>query len=234
MNDSFYSQSPNAQNDNRTFIPGMRKKGEPAPDASTAPAVRLEFQQRPIAGILYSVSRDLQGEIFPVYIGRNTIGSSPESDIYLSEESVSHEHGLLLIRKLRMKDGSKRETMSISDFGSRFGTAINGRPLEEDVEPIKRGDIIRIGNAYNFVFIPLDSEDFGLLKSSNFSVIPRVENRPPVNTEFIAYMMPAATGPGQLVDDTVYPNTVGEEDEQTFYGRTTRKKEDHSDKQTML
>ena len=234
MNDSFYSQSANLQNDNRTFIPGMRKKGEPSPDAATAPAVRLEFQQRPIAGILYSVSRDLQGEIFPVYIGRNTIGSSPESDIYLSEQTVSPEHGLLLVRKLRMKDGSKRETLSISDFGSDFGTAINGLPLEEDVEPIKAGDIIRIGNAYTFVFIPLDSEDLGLLKAANFAAIPRVENRPPVNTEFVAYMMPPPIGPQQQADNTVYPNAVGEEDEQTFYGRTTRKNEDHSDKQTML
>lgn len=234
MNDSFYSKSPNIKNDTRTFIPGMRKKDDPLPDAAMAPAVRLEFQQRPIAGILYSVSRDLQGEIFPVYIGRNTIGSSPESDIYLSEESVSPEHCLLLIRKLRLKDGSKRETMSISDIGSRFGIAINGRSLEEEVEPIKMGDIIRIGNAYNFIFIPLDSEDFGLHKSSNFNAIPRKENRPPVNTEFIAYMMPTAIGSVQSVDNTVYPNTVGEEDEQTFYGRTTRKKEDHSDKQTML
>ena len=137
MNDSFYTQSPDAANDNRTYIPGMKRKAETAAagesgDAGNQQTVRIELQSRPLAGVLYSVSRDNCGELFPVYIGRNTIGCKPDCDIYLSEETVSPDHAILLIRKIGMPDGSKKVTMSIWDYESQYGTRINGERLDDD------------------------------------------------------------------------------------------------------
>ena len=227
MNDSFYTQSAEAKNESRTFIPGMKRKSD-SPSAVPgqeveSQAVRIELQRRPLAGVLYSVSRDNIGELFPVYIGRNTIGSKPESDIYLTEKSVDGDHAIFLIRKISMGDGSKRVTMSISDYGSEHGTTINGERLEDDVVPVKAGDVIGIGRAYKFYFMPLDSEELGLAPCRDFVATPRVENRPVVNTDYLAYMPPP-------VDTEVYPTSVGEEDEMAFYGRSSKKKEDHSNR----
>lgn len=232
QSDSFYTQSAGAKNENRTYIPGMKRKSDPQPGESAQAtqaqpqSVRIELQTRPLAGVLFSVSRDNCGELFPVYIGRNTIGSKPECDIYLSEQSVSPDHAILLIRKIGLPDGSRKVTMSISDYESEHGTFINDQRLEEDVEPIKGHDVIRIGNAYTFLFVPLDADASGLFTASNFIATPRVENRPTVSNDYLAYM-------GPMLDDTIYPNAVGEEDEQTFYGRSTKKKEDHSSKKTL-
>lgn len=229
MTDSFYTQSAEAKNESRTYIPGMKRKSEVAAaqhnDQPASQAVRIDLQNRPLAGVLYSVSRDNCGELFPVYIGRNTIGSKPDCDIYLTEKTVSPDHAILLIRKIALPDGNRKVTMSISDYGSEFGTLINGSRLEEDVESINPGDIISIGSAYTFYFLPLDADEIGLGQAANFQATPRVENRPTVSTDYLAYMPP--------VDNTVYPNAVGKEDEQTFYGRSTKKKEDHSNRQTL-
>lgn len=228
-NDSFYNPTAGREADNRTYIPGMKRKASGASGAdqsAESQAVRIDLQTRPVAGVLFSVSRDNCGELFPVYIGRNTIGNSPQSDVYLSEASVAPEHALILIRKIEMPDGSKKITMTISDTGSEFGTFVNNEELEDDIVPIKAGDIIRIGSAYNFQFVPLDADIAGLFKSTNFRATPRVENRPVVTEDYRLYMVPRA-------DEKVYPNVVGEEDEFTFYGRTKEKTEDHSSKKTL-
>lgn len=225
---SFYTQSAGAP-EGRTFIPGMKRKSyDAAPQAEEAPSqtVRLDLQSRPLAGVLYSVSRNSLGEIFPVYIGRNSIGSQPVSDIYLSEKTVSPEHALLLIRKLSLPDGTRRVTMSISDYSTEYGTKVNDQCLDEDVVEIQSGDTLQIGRAYRFVFIPLDAEQYDLFTATNFEATPRVENRPTVNADYQAYME-------EPVDTTVYPDAVGEEDEMTFYGRSQQKKEDHSSKKTL-
>lgn len=230
-NDSFYNPTAGKENDNRTYIPGMKRKstagqegGSPSDDGQ---AVRIELQSRPVAGVLFSISKDNCGELFPIYIGRNTIGNKPDCDVYLSEASVSPDHALILIRKVNLADGTKKVTMTISDSGSENGTFINGEDLDDDIMSIKEGDILRIGKAYNFQFIPLDAESAGLYTSSDFKSTPRVENRPSNHEDYKRYMnaIPA--------DDKIYPNAVGQEDEMTFYGRSTRKKEDHSSRQTL-
>ena len=225
---SFYTQSSDAM-EGRTFIPGMKRKSSGQADGASQnepKPLHIELQQRPVAGLLYSVSGNTLGEIFPVYIGRNSIGNKPESDIYLSEMTVEPDHALLLIRKLNLPDGGRKVTMSISDRGSEFGTWVNGQAFEEDVVSINSGDTIRIGAAYTFVFISLDSDLFGLFPSENFRPTPRVESKPSLNVDYSAYI-------NVPVDNTVYPDAVGEEDEMTFYGRSIAKKDDHSSKKTL-
>lgn len=227
---SFYTQSAGAP-DNRTFIPGMKRKTDKSatsdePAAAESLPLRIEFQSRPVAGILYSVSRDTYGEIFPVYVGRNVIGSSPESDVYLTEETVSNRHAILLVRVIPTPDGKKHITRTISDTDSDFGTTVNDEIVSDDIMPVAPGDIIRFGNAYQFAFFPLDADALGLKQAPNFAATPRVENRPLLSNDYMTYMMPA-------VDNNIYPNAVGEEDEFTFYGRTKKKKEDHSNLKTI-
>ena len=226
----FYAPSPGIR-DNRTYIPGMKRSDNPTSPNTERQQVdnvplRIEFQNRPVAGILYSVSRDSRGEVFPVYVGRNIIGSHHECDVYLTEETVSSKHAVLLIRLLKGKDGEKITTMSLSDAEAVHGTSINGEQIIDDVCPIDAGDILGFGKAYRFVFIPLDAEKFGLTTDLSFVSIPRKENNPVVNNDFMKYMLP-------FVDNTVYPDAVGEQDEFTFYGRTKKAKEDHSNKKTL-
>lgn len=227
---TLYAQSEGNGALNRTFIPGMKRKNlaeDKASQESSAAgdSFRLEFQSRPVAGILYSISRSQLGEIFPVYVGRNTIGNNPEADIYLSEATVAPNHGLLLIRMITFPDGSVKVTMSISDQGSEYGTRINGVRLDEEVSSLSPNDLITVGNAYQFLFIPLDPKVSGLYVAEDFQATPRVENRPVINTDYLNYI--------SAVDNTVYPNAVGEADEQAFYGRSVKAKEDHSSKKTI-
>lgn len=233
--DSLYAQSveSSANNIKRTYIQGMkpRKVGTDnytsAPSEKASPRVTdIELQERPLAGILYSVSCDECGEIFPVYVGRNTIGSDAQSDIYLSENTVSPNHALILVRVINSGARGRMVTMSISDNNSDFGTAVNGESILDDIVPIKAGDIIQIGNAYHFVYTPLRADQFGLSPIRSFQPTERAKNRPEVHSDFRNFIVINE-------DNDVYPNAVGEEHENTFYGRTKAKKEDNSSKKTM-
>lgn len=229
--DNFYTQSAGG-NESRTYIPGMKRKSdgtnkaEDVAEEQTSEPLHIILQSRPVAGILYSVSRDNCGEVFPIYVGRNLIGCEPECDVYLTEETVSPNHAVLLIRVIPLKDGGKKVTMSISDHSSDFGTAVNGEQISDDIQSISAGDIIQIGNSYQFVFIPLDADKYDLKPVAGFVATPRVENRPVINNDYMAYMLPPT-------DNTIYPDAVGEEDELTFYGRSKKAKEDHSNKKTL-
>ena len=91
-NDSFYKPSGKVKDTNRTYVPDLyrqvvaemqEEESEARTDSSeSAHVVRL--QNRPLIGVLYSISAGIEGELFPVYVGRNTIGSDPSCDI-LSE-----------------------------------------------------------------------------------------------------------------------------------------------------
>lgn len=227
---SLYSQTAGIK-ESRTYIPGMKTKGtdgnsaENISDPLVTP-LHIIFQNRPIAGILYSVSRDACGEIFPVYVGRNIIGSAPECDIYLTEESISQKHAILLIRIVTLSNGEKKVTMSLSDTDSDFGTRINDEFISDTIQPLSAGDIIQVGKAYQLVFIPIDAHSYGLAPVDGFTSIPRVENRPDINNDYLKYMLP-------YQDNAIYPDSVGEDDELTFYGRSKGPKEDHSNKKTL-
>ncbi len=227
----FYSQSAGKANIRRTYIAGMKPRDENGnvenknnPD--TGRYIRIDLQERPLAGILFSVSRNSTGEIFPLYVGRNTIGSEPECDVYLPEDTVSSNHAVLLVRMLPNNEGGRTMSVSITDYDSEFGTAVNGMAVEYDSMPLSGMERIMIGNAYDLLFIPLDQNSLGLVPANSFRGLPRRDSR----TETLgsnAFYAPAS-------DEEIYPSAVGEEDEQTFYGRSFRKKEDHSGNKTIM
>lgn len=235
--DSFYSQSSGANSAkiNRTYIQGMKPRSENADarvantdDTQQSRVTDIELQERPLAGILYSVSNDECGELFPVYVGRNVIGSSSDSDIYLTEETVSDKHAMILVRIINSEKRGKIVTMSISDNGSDFGTVVNGVTVLDDIVLLKGMESIQIGNAYKFIFIPLSADMYGLSTDTSFRPTKRIQNKPLVHSDYRNFIISA-----QEVDEEIYPDAVGEEHENTFYGRTKEKKEDHSGKKTL-
>lgn len=227
--DSLYGRSADNGNIKRTYIQGMKPRVEDQDNNSAEAhqekrALHIELQSRPVAGVLYSVSCDGCGEIYPVYVGRNTIGSNHECDVYLCEETVSPNHAVLLVRAIENENG-RQVTMSLTDYDSEFGTAVNGIGLGYDREPLKGNEIIQIGNAYRFVFIPLDAASFGLEPEKGFISTPRKENKPTAHPNSEMY--------NANNDTEVYPNSVGADEERNFYGRSIAKKEDHSSKKTI-
>lgn len=228
--DSLYGRSAESANIKRTFIQGMKPRTEEGNNDSANNAepdhrVRnIELQERPLAGILYSVSADGCGEIFPLYVGRNSIGSKSDSDVYLTEQTVSPSHAILLIRVIETEAG-RNVTMSITDYDSEYGTAVNGYRLGYDREQLHGNEIIQIGNAYSFVFIPLDAMAYGLGTAKGFVPVPRKENHPAPH--------PADPISRLQADTDIYPTSVGASDEHAFYGRSVAKKEDHSSKKTF-
>lgn len=226
-----YGRSEGRQDIKRTYIQGMkpRNSGDSPQESSAASGGRVSditLQERPVAGILYSVSHDVCGELFPVYVGRNTIGSDPASDVYLSEETVSPNHAVLLVRAIVDEEGKRKVTMNITDYDSDFGTAVNGVKLGYDREPLKGNEIIQIGNSYFFIFIPLDPAVYGLGQVAAFAPTKRLVRNPAPFAAPSEIYMPVPNEP-------IYPSVVGEQDERTFYGRTYAKKEDHSSKKTI-
>ena len=110
--DSFYKPSAGREKDiSRTYVPNLYRQEAAAMQeeqdmtATSAYKRTIKLQDRPIIGALFSISAGIQGELFPIYVGRNTIGSSPDCDICLRETSVSAQHAILLARKQEKEDG---------------------------------------------------------------------------------------------------------------------------------
>jgi len=126
---------------------------------------RLYVSGKPVVGFLYSVSRTATGEFWPLYQGQNTIGQGPENDIQLSEGTVSTEHAVIMVRKLKKPE---KVIASITDARSTNGTMLNGQSLGFTAEECKNGDIITIGDNYEMYLILVDPATIGLSVSESF------------------------------------------------------------------
>lgn len=244
METDFYSAS--ASNVNRTVIQGMSSR-QPAGGASQGgnpvagvysgvetgnPASHREteitLQERPLAGVLISASADGMGEIFPLYIGRNMIGSNPEADIYLSEATVAPNHAMILVRMIKdPATGSEMMQVSLTDYDSEYGTAIGEYRVGFDKVMLTGGEILRIGYGYVFAVYLFDSGYPGLGENPGFRPTERVRKRMPE--------MPAAIAPEPVepVAEEVFPDKVGAADEFAFYGRTPKAPTSHSRNATV-
>jgi len=170
---SMYSRS--ADDDKRTFVPGVGSHPSMPPvgvlghQIQTVPVSRegetrqIKLQERVVVGVLFSVSRGLLGEIFPLYLGRNIIGQTPNSDITLCERTVSPAHAILHTKK--SEHGCEAE---ITDFNSVFGTRVNDEDARYDTLPVKENDVITIGAHYKFVVKFFDVEQCGMGEEPDF------------------------------------------------------------------
>ena len=74
------------------------------------------------------------GEAFNLGAERNTIGRSPDAEVFLDDVTVSRNHALLV----RRRDG-----LYIDDLGSLNGTYVNRRRIES--HRLQNGDELQVG-----------------------------------------------------------------------------------------
>ncbi len=113
----------------------------------------LNRTHRKIAGVLFSFSKNIYGEFWIVYHGRNTIGSGTSSNIRLLEKSVSEKHALLNSRVI----DDTNLIFELRDDGSNVGTILNDKDLyhHQNYAMLKHGDRIKIGG-YDLLFYVVD------------------------------------------------------------------------------
>lgn len=152
-----------------TFFPGMNIGSNPLSSTDMGEIRQSNpihtTRRKPLVGFLYSVSRGESGEFWPLYIGQNSIGSSSNCNICLNEATVSQDHALIVIRKMK---NPERVIASISDTRSTNGTMINGVSLGFSSEECKNGDIITFGENYQCLFILIDANEVGLSVAESF------------------------------------------------------------------
>lgn len=242
-NDSFYRPTGNIKDANRTYVPDMYRReaaemlaeenGISTTDLASEQIVRL--QDRPVIGVLYSISAGMNGELFPVYIGRNTIGSDLTCDICLRETSVSAQHGMLLARKQVDDTGDEYVSVFLCDNNSSYGTSINGERLNFDKVTCTDGDVINIGQNYVLTLSLFKSLD-KLSVAYGFDKIPE-----PIKT--VDNLNPSI----KSLDDADIP-TIGRQDDHStnitqdihedasadFYKPTRPQGQDHYNNKTII
>lgn len=177
LDDSLYGSlySRSEASDNRTYIPdvaktsgGLGQEAMPQRESSFGQAEgnrQVSLQNRVVVGVLFSISRGLLGEIFPLYLGRNVIGQTSNCDICLKEKSVSSEHAILYIRK----EGNPAQlNMTITDYNSTYGTTVNEMDARYETLPVNDNDVLTIGKHYQFLVKIFDVDKARLAEDMGF------------------------------------------------------------------
>lgn len=184
-NSNFYSRREGGTA-RGTVVPGMMDNptGNITPNSGAQAQIHKTVQTgKPIVGFLYSVSRTAAGEYWPLHIGQNTIGQSSACDIILPEATVSSEHAVLVVRKLKKPE---KIIASISDARSTNGTMLDGESLGFAAVECYNGNIITIGDNYELFLILIDAASLGLTLAENFipttaDEAPEYEQEPPIH-----------------------------------------------------
>jgi len=91
----------------------------------------------PVVGWLVAMSGDQKGEDFRVREGQSTLGTSPDSEIVVKDETVSLKHA-----SIRYKDGK----FFLTDLDSTNGTYLNDGKAAIAREELRDNDVIRVGD----------------------------------------------------------------------------------------
>ena len=164
VNSSFYTRSSRRSN---TIITGVNDESNDSL-TPTAPMFTPEHKvvgDKPVVGFLYSVSRTMAGEYWPLHIGSNTIGNNPDCNIVLGEGTVSGSHATLQIRRAK---NTGRISAWVSDTMSTNGTMVNDVCLGSTPVDCKNGDIITVGDNYQFYLVLIDATLLGLKVNDDF------------------------------------------------------------------
>ena len=210
--DALYSRT--SADNNRTCIGGGEMMGVPqnAPLSGFVNSVAkpnamenirtIKVKERVVVGVLFSISKGLFGEIFPIYLGKNIIGKSAHCDMVLGENTVSEQHAILYTRK--------RETgmeVSITDFDSMCGTLVNNNDARYETLPVHENDVITIGRHYRCIIKLFETERYGLCEDPEFE---HLAPTPPTPEQ-------AATGDTQYkpADDFYQPSANSDKSSRT-------------------
>ena len=240
----FYTPSGNVKNTNRTYVPDLYRQvaAEMLDEEGDSNSLGVEqqrifrLQNRPIVGVLYSISAGVQGELFPVYIGRNTIGSDSSCDICLRETSVSALHGVLLTRKQLNDEGCEYINVVLSDNNTQYGTLVNGQTLKFDRVSCVNGDLLTIGQNYVLALSLFESFD-KLTVAPDFDRIPEPVKTVEKPVEHVAPAFKAIEDmPVGAVNDHSTNITQDMQEEATFdfYKPTKLQKQDHYNNKTII
>ena len=204
---NFYSRGNQSSSTRGTIVPGMQDaafESENVQERVSAPQTNRVIQSgKPIVGFLYSVSRTPLGEFWPIQMGKNTIGQSSDNDIVLLEGTISSKHAVIVTRQ-----GKNGIIAAIKDTESTNGTFINGEPIDFSAEECHDGDIITIGNNYQFFFILIDAAKLGLTTSTSFIAVEGNDS-PASDDVDIPPFNPGTTRPGGFDPYNDGPSTWG-------------------------
>jgi hypothetical protein len=95
------------------------------------------MSSQPLPLILTVQTGSQVGQIFPIRDGINSVGSDPDSDIFLFDPSVSSSHARIV---------KQTEGVYVQDLNSMGGTYVNGQRLTASVW-LQPGDSLQIGNS---------------------------------------------------------------------------------------
>lgn len=177
--DELYSRNP--ESSNATYVPGLSQKTTVGTNTAFLSTnehfdVREEDQEprtvvlkkRMVVGVLFSISKGMLGELFPVYLGDNLIGNAEECDICLLEKTVSSRHALLNVSR---HFGSMAYQISITDLNSMYGTLVNDVDARYDVPIVSENDVITCGLHYKLLLKLFDVEENHLHEEEDFEAV---------------------------------------------------------------
>lgn len=177
--DELYSRNP--ESSNATYVPGVSQKtmvgvkpsalsvDEHFDDREEEIEPRtIILKKRVVVGVLFSISKGILGELFPVYLGDNIIGSAEGCDICLLEKTVSSRHALLNVSH---PIGSMGYQISITDLNSMYGTLVNDVDARYDVPIVSEDDIITCGLHYKLLLKLFDVEESHLHEDDEFEAV---------------------------------------------------------------
>lgn len=174
-NTNVYGRSADSKG---TVVPGMGNNPDVVTNATNVSGMRAQQARpasgKPVVGFLYSISKTAAGEFWPIHIGQNTIGQNPASDIVLPEGTVSTDHAVLVVRKMK---NPEKVIASISDARSTNGTMLNGESLGFTAVECQNGDIITIGDNYELYLVLIDATALGLKVCQDFIPV-QIEQEP--------------------------------------------------------
>lgn len=175
FNEMYSPSGNNSADEGHTFVPGNSLADQqptgnvPGNDYSSGSMQRdnraVELQNRVVVGVLFSNSKGPFGEIFPVYLGRNIIGTTENCDICLREATVSSEHAILYVRN----NGQGTFDITITDYNSDYGTAVNNSDARYDTLPVSENDVISIGEHYKLLLKIFNAEAAQIAEDPAFS-----------------------------------------------------------------
>lgn len=213
------------------------------PGQGTAPAgqatvkrfkQKITLQGRMLAGVLYSVSRDMLGEVFPIYVGKNTIGSNADCDVCLREATVADHHATLLVRKVNDGQGNVRTSLSISEDVPGAEIAVNDCPLDEQWMYCNAGDRLQIGCGYVLSIQLMSPESTGTFTSADFDSLPEVDDAKEASFGPAPMPSPADIAAMMYGREPTYRDSISEDDERSFYAPSKAKSVDHLGSKTVV
>lgn len=238
INSSFYQRSGRVKDINRTHVPDLyRQCAEElrAEEQKNTPQSSRTciLQSRPIVGVLFSISAGSDGELFPIYIGRNLIGRDEDCDVCLREGTVSTSHATLLARRQFDENGEEVIKIAISDSNSSCGTRVNGEDVDYEKVFCKNGDIITIGENYHLLLTLFESAN-RLKVSLSFERIPSTTPEDTSDAVISPDDSAATIAAPAALDHSESSTICVTQDEMEFYRPSRNKNQDHSNNKTII